>query len=245
MRICFVLSFALVVSLPYAVIAELSVSLNQDNRFILHANQESLVSLRFASQGRSLVPAESAAPFQLLLMNNNSGVFLLNDSPITLGGDVTLSVGWNPSASQDVNVFSGLSNGSGGSVPISYESCRDSCPKPSINVTLDEQERFVLHGSNHALTSLDFRSTGSLAVADSAGPFDRVTVNTPQRIRYEAPASGVTIDGMVTLSAGWNPAAGVGDVQYEYVEVDGKRTGMLHIPEFRISTESACRCHDQ
>lgn len=214
---------ALCVSLAHG---QLAVSLNENNHFVVNHSNAALSSIIFSSKSNSLTPASSSAPFQALNRNDTGVVWFSNLDSLTFDGAVTLSAGWNPDGQQDIKVDYGHL---GRSVGVDYNRCLGDCPRPQLGVTLNEENRFVLEGKNHTLRALEFLSQGSLTTATDTGPFQSLHDNTAQRISFQSP-TGVTIDGSVTLSAGWDPQGTLGDVQYRYSEASGVDSAVFHIP---------------
>ncbi len=219
----------LLLCVPTLLLADFEVSLNDDDRFVLHAVDQPLQSLSFLSPSNNLTPATSAAPFQSLISNRPGNIEYFNRQPVTLDGSITLTSGVKDrSAPVNINYA-----GAGITVfPLRLSPpCTPDCPNPLMEVTLNDDSRFVLHGDNHVIASLDFHSNGSLLPAADAGPFSSLSSNTPQHIGFNGGAAGVTIDGAVTLSAGWDANGTIGDVRYEYTEAGGQRTGTLVVPD--------------
>ena len=207
--------------------SSLSVSVNDANRFVLHANDFSLENLLFRSESGGLVPAENAAPFPSLITNDSTQISYLSPNTLTLDGAITLSAGWNGSQNDLlVETFSDKRLRPIHSGAIAQ--CVD-CPLPTLGVSFDEDQRFVLQGNNHQLRELDFYSNGSLVPAESAAPFVGLESNTAEHISYRA-LEGVTIDGAVTLSSRWDANGTVGDVRYGYTDTDGNSVSQLAIP---------------
>lgn len=206
----------------------LSVSLNAANRFVLHANDYEVGNLIFDSPSGGLVPAENASPFSTLISNDANNITYFSPDALTLDGTLTLSSGWNGTR-KDLRVETFRDNAlrmiHGGGLT----SCVDNCPTPTLDVSFDDDQRFVLHGNNHQLTSLDFYSNGSLVPAESPAPFANLESNSERQISYRS-MEGVTIDGTVTLSSRWNANGTVGDVRYEYADASGNSVSRLAIP---------------
>ena len=92
-----------------------------------------------------------------------------------------------------------------------------------VSVSMDEQFHFVLNGQGEQLTGLEFASeSGALVPAPpgggsaSAEPFTFLLSNTPNQITYGNLGTGVTIDGSVTLMAGWDPLVATRDVEVNW-----------------------------
>ena len=220
--------------LATALRAELSVTVNENNNFVVQAENQPLRSLNFsARQNQNLIPATSSAPFQFLGANTPRYINYANRQPITLDGTVTLSSGWTGEGAVPTVTYSDFFRGSGSiSIDTTLDTtpCTD-CPPSLLEVSLNDDRRFVLHGNNHVVQSLDFNSEGSLLPADNAAPFASLSANTPQQVSYVAAAGGLAIDGSVTLSAGWDVNGTAGDVGYDYVNGSGVRTSGLRLPD--------------
>ena len=132
------------------------VTLNEDAKFVVSANGRSLQSLRFNSGDRSLVPAETASPFQQTPVNETGAVWYRSfGDEVIIDGDVTLNSGWDIS-SPDVQYSYFSRDGSGLFFELDaadYSACRD-CPVPRIGVSLDDEQRFVLTGIGQQLDRL-------------------------------------------------------------------------------------------
>ena len=229
------LAIALIATLARA---ELSVSINENNRFVLHAEDEPLRALAFRSRAdRNLIPATTSAPFQFLGTNSPAAIEYLNRQPITLDGTITLNSGWTGEGAVPEIVFTDFVSGryTQSTTDLNTEVCTD-CPASLLEVSLNDDRRFVLHGNNHVIQSLDFHSDGSLLPAESPAPFESLSSTTAQQISYAAATGGLAIDGSVTLSSGWDVSGTPGDVRYDYVTGNGVENSNLRLPDTAFPT---------
>lgn len=79
--------------------AEVTVSINAENKLVLSGNDVSMIGVEILSESGSLIPVadDSSAPFEVLLFNDetqfSAGSFA---EPFVLNGDFVMNVGWDP-----------------------------------------------------------------------------------------------------------------------------------------------------
>jgi len=209
--------------------------LNEDAKFVISSDGRSLQALRINSAANTLVPADSPEPFQKTLVNESSAVWYQTfGNEVAIDGSVALSSGWDVTT-PDVNYSYFSRDGVGLSFDMgadAYTACRD-CPIPRIDVDLDDNQNFVITGTGHKLANLQIASPARAALipATDASPFTSLTENTSSRIAFEAGADNpVTLDGSVTLSAGWNIRTVQRDVKISYDLADRDRPESFELP---------------
>ena len=96
---------------------QISVKLNDDNRFVVSAVAQPLLGINFLSGGGGLVPGTSPAPFELFVSNTPRLVTLGTFGRlVNFDGNVTLDVGWSPEHSLD-NLIIEIGGASGQLIP--------------------------------------------------------------------------------------------------------------------------------
>ena len=77
-----------------------------------------------------------------------------------------------------------------------------------------------------------YSDRGGLVAAESPAPFHGVTLNDENSIRFVDLVSSVTVDGELTLDAGWDRNLGIRDVKYWFREVgEDLNEGPYVVPE--------------
>ena len=217
--------------------SELSARLNEQNNFVISGTGQQLIGVSFQSPSGSLIPGPDgqAGPFDLVYANTareiSYGAFS-NNNAITLDGDVTLPGAWNPVGVTDVTYhFNEVGPIHSGTKSLNI----DRLEVPRVTVSIDDSFNFVLNGTGQRLTTVQFRSPGrSLLPAGSAAPFETLGVNTNSSIDFES-SSPVTIDGNVTLDAGWDRVTGSRDVTLNYKQDGFDITNRLPDSTYPIS----------
>lgn len=197
----------------HAGFADVSVSLDESNRFLLHGEGEQLLGIEFRSPSGSLVPDidESASPFSFLVSNTPSKVTYGNlGNALTLNGTVALDSGWDSTSGiRDITA-------AWGDGPNVRDAILHYGRLPNVGVSVNAGGELVLSGQGESLTELTFTSrSGSLRPATGATPFENLAVNTNEEIRFLSP-SGVKVDGDLTLGVGWSSDLFTRDVRYSY-----------------------------
>lgn len=169
-----------------------------------------LTELEFHSDGGSLIRPERSAPFERSSHRGNGMIRFQSRAPVKLDGRLVTAAGFDASRDQDIT-YRYTSDGRAVG-PLEVSSNR--YPPKALDVSLSDDFHFVVNGHGQSLQALALKSTsGSLIPNPTAAPFQAITANDTQHIRYEG---NVTVDGQVTLPAQWNRARGQRDVTYEY-----------------------------
>ena len=215
---------------PRAPVGNISARINDNDQFVLSGNGNQLRGALFTSESRSLVPGESAAPFTEFTENTSRRIRFDTSSFVTLDGDLTLDAGYNRQVGgEDVRV-SAREVGDRGfrfTSPITDYPA----PTPRVNVSLDQDNKFVLTGQGEQLLGLDLTSeSGSLVLGNNNRPFDITLSNTANQLTFGVlgAENAVTLDGSIALSAAWNPL-GSADVEYSYGLIGGATIGPFEL----------------
>ncbi len=103
------LLIAILSLLPSTVLAQLSVSLDDQDYLVLSAENLDLLAIELQSASSSLLISEDAAPFQGVFTSSGSttnarqfALYYNLGTPITIDGDVTLATRWDSARRNDV-----------------------------------------------------------------------------------------------------------------------------------------------
>lgn len=209
-------------SIPVSGSEGISLSLDANNRFVISGAGQQVIGIDIQSPSGSLTPGTTGETSAFSFVRNNTAerqtYTVFGDAgAVNVNGDITLSGGWNPFGVADVTYrynligprTSGMQN-----LEISDSE------RQTLDIRLNEDYQFVVSGTGQSLNQITFRSAnGALNTADTPGPFSSLDANTENEIVFSAPGN-LTIDGDVTLPAGWNRVLGYRDVRYGYT-VDG------------------------
>lgn len=200
----------------------LSVSLDDQYRFVLQGAGQLVEELSFSSESGSLLPASVSQPFGALAENSASQIRFSSDAPVAIDGAVTLDARWNRNLGiRDVRV--------GYTTPeIVLEDTLlpgSIYPAPPVDepvkLSIDfEDSTLTLRGQGQELRNITFTSpSGTLDHYDvSGGPFESVVLSTNQRVEFET-SEFVTIDGSLRLPVKYSIGGGLQDIQFRYEQV--------------------------
>lgn len=196
----------------------IQVSLDKTENIVLTGKGEKILGIDFQSKSGSLIPGHTNEPFQVTLANSPNQVTygaIGSDKAVTLDGSLTLTTRWNALSAADVQYEYGLT-GSRSFGPFElFREVPDALDV--LRVSLNESYNWVLHGTGERLAQFDLSSNrGGLIAAQSADPFLSIFLNDENAVRFVDPIGNVSVDGDVTLSAGWSYDLGIRDVKYWY-----------------------------
>ncbi len=231
-QICLLVSWTFLALSATVSHSAVSVTLDDELKFVVHGEGDELVGVSFDSKSGSIIPGPegNAGPFEFTLVNRPTQVAYgsLQDR-VFLDGSITMPAGWNPLGEADVTYEYGPAANIG-PFPLFTE------PPGELDVvrmTMTDDFRFVLHGDGDRLNRFDLNSpAGSLIPGDSPAPFSEFAANTPNQISLTSVGNHTTLDGSIELTAGWNRDLGVRDVSYQY-RADGSdvNVGPYRVPD--------------
>jgi|GEM_PF-1973726 len=213
-----------------APVGNIRTRINDDNNFVLSGSGNQLRGLRFTSGSRSLAPGESAAPFTEFMENTSRRIEFNTPGFVTLDGDLTVDAGYNRQVGGEDVVVSVREVGDR-FLRFSGRITDYPAPTARINVSLDQENKFVLTGQGEQLLGLDLTSqSGSLVIGNNNRPFDITLSNTANQLTFGVLGAdnAVTLDGSIAIAAGWNPL-GSPDVQYSYGLIGGASIGPFNL----------------
>lgn len=209
-------------AVPVSESEGISLGLDENNRFVISGAGQQVIGIDIQSPSGSLTPGPMGETSEFSFVQNNTAerqtYTVFGDAgAVNVDGDITLSGGWNPFGLADVTYQFNLIGPRNSGLQTLEISDND---RQTLDVRLNDDHQFVVSGTGQSLSQLTFRSTnGALTTADTLGPFNALDANTENEIVFSAPGN-ITIDGDVTLSAGWNRILGYRDVRYGYT-IDG------------------------
>lgn len=226
--------------MPFSLHAQsygpIGVSLDKNENIVLQGNGERLSGIQFSSKSGSLIPGQNNDPFQFALNKSPLQVTFgsLAENIVAIDGQVTLTTRWNPLSPADIQYSYGIFQDQiyGKRQPL--ELFRETpAPLDVMRVSLNRDNKWVLHGTGEKLEQFDLYSDrGGLVPAETPAPFYGVTLNDENSIRFVDLVSSVTVDGELTLDAGWDRNLGIRNVKYWFREVgEDLNEGPYVVPE--------------
>jgi len=212
--------------------AQISGELRDGKLFVLSSQPTEVVGIDFLSPNSLLTPLPEgtiANPFTFLLSNSPRQItWGTLGSSVTLDGEWATQAGYTGADPSELQAAWGKGQNS---VPFSISLPGGIAPDPpvvappvvvppvvaspvvvpptgpSLSVSLNAANRFVLNANEYSLDNLLFRSqSGGLVPAENAAPFPTLISNDPKQISYFSPET-LTLDGSLTLSA-WRKGKG-------------------------------------
>lgn len=204
----------------------IQVGLSPEFNFTLTGLGHQLNAFEFVSEGASLKPASSPAPFASLAENTANRVRYeqLGDS-VTLDGTITLDSGWSDFiGARDVSFsYEHVEQGNvvqSGPANLSRSAYPPLQNWPSVRAVFNSDSFAVLTGTGQPLRNYSLTSrSGSLIPGSDPGPFATVTGDA-NAVRYDAgPSNFVTLDGTLVLDTQWRlgEPESRSDVRTEYL----------------------------
>ena len=200
---------------------DISVTLNEESKFVLSGSGEQLIGISFQSESGSLVPgpAGDSGPFSLVYQNDSRQLSygqISSEQPLVLDGSLTLPGGWSQLGVNDIQYHYNQV----GPIHSGPQTLALGDQRAPVQVSLDDEFRFVLQGSAELEQVRIASPSGSLLPSSSTAPFQELNSNTSESIVYST-NQPVSIDGTLTLDARWNRNLGIQDVEFGYSGTGG------------------------
>ena len=151
---------------------DISVTLNDESKFVLSGSGEQLIGISFQSESGSLVPgpAGDSGPFSLVYQNDSRQLSygqISSEQPLVLDGSLTLPGGWSQLGVNDIQYHYNQV----GPIHSGPQTLALGDQRAPVQVSLDDEFRFVLQGSAELEQVRIASSSGSLLPSSSTAPW--------------------------------------------------------------------------
>lgn len=209
-----------------AGLAELTVSLDENNALVLEADSLELLAVEFQSPAGSLLSSDIANPFQGVIFEGTAWALYYNlGTPYLLDGSITLQTKWDPSKRNDILFQYGTPTIEVGLQPIEGHELFAAQVGPEPIIAGQQPGEFLgdfaLEGIESGFAAWAGRSGVDLFLAEPMtvtklsiqsvsgeliprGPFEFETIvqESPMKVQFSS-LHGVELDGEYRLPIGW------------------------------------------